>query len=113
MYLFYELRMTTHHRPFQESARTGCNIVPKKLIRDLLALQGISMLTSFMNISTGRSDNSNVWIDRALIRRSLNRCAEAILDFDEAIKLAPFNGAYYVERAQCYRILGNRAQMNV
>ena len=58
-----------------------------------------------------KKDNPNVWIDRALLKRQLNRCAEAIADFDEAIKLNSFEGAYYAERAQCYRILGNRAQM--
>ena len=58
-----------------------------------------------------KKDNPNVWIDRALIKRQFNRCAEAISDFDEAIKLTPFNGAYYVERAECHRILGNRTQM--
>jgi tetratricopeptide (TPR) repeat protein len=58
-----------------------------------------------------KKDNPNVFIDRALLKKQLNRVQEAIPDFDEAIKLNSFNGAYYIERAQCYRLLGNRAQM--
>ena len=47
--------------------------------------------------------------DRALIKRIMGKYAEALLDFNESIRLNPSNGAVYAERARCHFQMGNTA----
>ena len=58
-----------------------------------------------------KKDNANVWIDRAMLKKQLGRCVEAIPDFDEALRQNGLDGAVYVERAKCFKALGNTAAM--
>ena len=58
-----------------------------------------------------KKDNPNMWVNRGMLKSQLGRHADALPDFNEAIRLNGLDGGYYLERAKCYRQLGNIAAM--
>jgi tetratricopeptide (TPR) repeat protein len=52
-----------------------------------------------------------MWVNRGMLKSQLGRHADALPDFNEAIRLNGLDGGYYLERAKCYRQLGNIAAM--
>ena len=52
-----------------------------------------------------------MWLNSGLLKKDLGRPAEALADFDEAIRLNGLQGGFYLERARCYQKLGNIGAM--
>jgi tetratricopeptide (TPR) repeat protein len=58
-----------------------------------------------------KKDNPSMWLNRGLLKMQLGKPAEALPDFNESIRLNGLQGGFYLERARCYRQLGNIAAM--
>jgi protein O-mannosyl-transferase len=58
-----------------------------------------------------KKDNPAMWLNSGLLKCDLGRYAEALPDFDEAIRLNGLEGGFYLERARCYRKMGNIGAM--
>ena len=52
-------------------------------------------------------NNPNFWDKRGTVFFCMQNYASAISDYTRAISLAPNIGFYYMERALCYKAIGN------
>ncbi len=90
--------------PTNFEARLGLSYTLQQLGRDKEALSQLNQMTLMA------PDSAVVWASRAALEKSLNALDAALLDWDEAIRLAPDNTGYMLSKVEILIALGRKQE---